>query len=206
MRGSLLLAIVIIGAIVIMGPMNSSTSAQNITDSAETEIATFAGGCFWCMQPPFDKTKGVKDTVVGYSGGTEVDPTYEKVAYGKTSHFEAIQVEYDPEQVSYSELLDIFWRNVDPLQPNGQFCDIGKHYRTAVFYHNEEQQRLAEESVKTLNKTRFDGGVVTEILPFGKFYRAEEYHQDYYKKNPIRYQMYRAGCGRDKRTAEIWGG
>jgi peptide-methionine (S)-S-oxide reductase len=171
-----------------------------------TAIATFAGGCFWCMEPPYDKLPGVLSTTSGYMGGKTLNPTYEQVTTGTTGHAEVVQVEYDPRQVSFEKLLEVFWRNVDPTQADGQFCDIGSHYRTAIFYHTEDQRKLAENSKAALQKNKpFKGNIVTEVAVAGPFYRAEEYHQDFYKKNPRRYQLYRTGCGRDARLQALWG-
>jgi peptide-methionine (S)-S-oxide reductase len=157
------------------------------------------------MEPPFDKLEGVVATVSGYTGGRQANPTYEKVSSGGTGHFEALQIDYDPEKVSYSKLLEVFWLNVDPTDPTGQFCDRGEQYRTAIFYHTEEQRRLAEESKQTLEESnRLPKDVVTPILPASTFYAAEEYHQDYYKKNPIRYKFYRTSCGRDRVLRGLW--
>lgn len=172
--------------------------------SPRTEIATFAGGCFWCMQPPYDSIKGVISTTVGYTGGTLPNPTYEQVSAGKTGHAESIQIVFDPEQISYANLLDVFWKNIDPLALNRQFCDGGTQYRSAIFYHSVNQKKLAEESRYKLEKQR-GWRIVTEIVPSGPFYPAEDYHQSYYRKNPIRYKFYRNGCGRDKRLRELWG-
>jgi methionine-S-sulfoxide reductase len=170
------------------------------------EVATFAGGCFWCMQPPFDKTKGVVSAVVGYTGGTEKNPTYEQVSYGRTSHREAIQMKFDPAKVSYEQLLDVFWRSIDPTQANGQFADIGPQYRTAIFYHSAEQKRLAEESKRKLAASgKFSKPIVVEILPAGPFYAAEEYHQKYYLKNPDDYYRYAVGSGRYPFLERTWG-
>lgn len=169
-------------------------------------LATFAGGCFWCMEPPYDKLQGVISTTSGYMGGKTRNPTYEQVTTGTTGHTEVVQVEYDPEKVSYATLLEVFWRNIDPTQRDGQFCDHGSQYRTAIFYHNEEQRKLALASKGQLEKTKpFKGDIVTEITAAPEFYRAEEYHQDFYKKNPTRYKFYRAGCGRDARLQALWG-
>jgi peptide-methionine (S)-S-oxide reductase len=169
-------------------------------------VATFAGGCFWCMEPPYDKLAGVISTTSGYMGGKTRNPTYEQVVSGTTGHAEVVQVEYDPQKVSYAALLDVFWRNVDPTQRDGQFCDHGSQYRTAIFYHNEEQRKLALASKAQLEKTKpFKGDIVTEVGAAPEFYRAEEYHQDFYKKNPTRYKFYRAGCGRDARLSALWG-
>src|SRR5262245_10783092 len=168
--------------------------------------ATFAGGCFWCMEPPFEALDGVISVTAGYTGGTKVDPTYEEVSAGGTGHAESIEVTYDPARISYEKLLDVFWHNVDPTTANRQFCDKGNQYRTAIFYHDETQKRLAEQSKQALEASRkLPGPIVTEIVPAGRFYPAEEYHQDYYKKNPIRYGYYRWGCGRDQRLKEVWG-
>lgn len=170
------------------------------------EKATFAGGCFWCMEPPFEKLAGVKDVVSGYTGGHKENPTYEEVSDGKTGHVEAVQVFYDPAKISYSELLEVFWRQIDPTDPNGQFVDRGSQYRSVIFYHNEEQKRLAEKSKKDLQKSgRFAKPIVTEILPASQFYNAEEYHQDYYKNHSIKYKFYRFNSGRDRFLKRVWG-
>jgi len=169
-------------------------------------VATFAGGCFWCMEPPYDKLDGVIATVSGYTGGSKVDPTYQEVSAGGTGHTEAVQITYDPAKVSYERLLEVFWQNVDPLDAGGQFCDRGSQYRTGIFVHDEEQQRLAEASRQALTDSgRFQQPIVTEIVAAGPFYPAEDYHQDYYEKNPIRYKFYRWNCGRDARLAQLWG-
>jgi peptide-methionine (S)-S-oxide reductase len=169
-------------------------------------VATFAGGCFWCMEPPFDKIDGVLSTLSGYTGGTTQRPTYEQVSAGRTGHAEAVQVTYDPSKVSYEKLLDVFWHNIDPTVKDRQFCDIGSQYRSAIFVHDAEQRRAAEASKSALQRSKpFKGEVVTEIVDAGAFYPAEEYHQDYYVKNPVRYRYYRAGCGRDARLKELWG-
>jgi peptide-methionine (S)-S-oxide reductase len=172
--------------------------------SQNSESAIFAGGCFWCMEPPYDETEGVQATTSGYSGGEQQNPTYEQVSSGTTQHIEVVKIEYDPSKVGYEKLLDIFWRNIDPLDPAGQFCDKGSQYRSAIFYGNEEEKKLAEESKKKIEE-KLGKPVVTEILPEKAFYNAEDYHQDYYKKNPIRYKLYRYGCGRDARLEEVWG-
>ena len=166
--------------------------------------ATFAGGCFWCMEGPFDKLDGVKSTTSGYIGGDKKNPTYEEVSSGGTGHAEAVEIVYDPAKVSYEKLLEVFWRNIDPLVRDRQFCDVGTQYRSAIFFHDELQKRLAEASKAEVQK-RFKQPIVTEIVPAAKFYPAEEYHQDFYKKNPIRYKFYRTGCGRDRRLQELWG-
>jgi peptide-methionine (S)-S-oxide reductase len=190
---------------------NGVAQAQPIDERArrahgDLEIATFAGGCFWCMQPPFDKIEGVVATTPGYTGGHRKNPTYEHVTAGGTGHAEAVQVLFDPAKVSYARLLEVFWRNIDPTTANRQFCDVGDQYRTAVFYHSEAQKRLAEESKAALEKSKpFKGAIVTMIVPASTFYEAEAYHRDYYKKNPLRYKFYRATCGRDQRITELWG-
>ena len=166
--------------------------------------ATFAGGCFWCMEPPFEKIPGVASVTSGYTGGQKVNPSYEEVSAGGTGHAESVDIVYDPAKVTYSQLLDVFWHNVDPTQGDGQFCDHGHQYRTAIFYHDAEQKRLAEESKEKV-QAKLQKPVVTEIVAASRFYPAEEYHQDFYKKNPVRYYTYRAGCGRDRRLKDLWG-
>jgi peptide methionine sulfoxide reductase msrA/msrB len=170
------------------------------------EKATFAGGCFWCMTPPFEKLDGVKEVISGYTGGHTVNPTYEDVTSETTGHLESVEVTYDPAKISYKKLLDVFWRQIDPTDSGGSFVDRGPSYKSAIFYHNEEQKRLAEESKKELASSgRFDKPIVTEIRPAVPFYRAEEYHQDYWKKNPVRYKFYRYNSGRDQYIAKVWG-
>ena len=167
--------------------------------------ATFAGGCFWCMEPPFEKQKGVKSVVSGFTGGHVKNPSYKKVVAGGTGHFEAIEITYDPQMISYKKLLDIFWRNIDPTDPNGQFVDQGMTYRSGIFYHSQQQRKTAENSKKTLAKSGiFKKKIVTEIIAVATFYPAEEYHQDYYKKNPIRYSFYRSRSGRDQFLKKVW--
>jgi len=178
----------------------------NQTAEEKSQIATFAGGCFWCMEPPFDKVDGVLATTSGYTGGHTVNPTYEEVSSGVTGHAESIQITYDPSRVSYEKLLEVFWHNIDPLARDRQFCDFGSQYRSAIFYHGEDQRRLAEASKKELEKSgRFKEPIATQIVAATPFYPAEEYHQDYYKKNPIRYKFYRYNCGRDQRLNQLWG-
>lgn len=169
-----------------------------------TATATFAGGCFWCMVPPFEKLAGVISVTSGYTGGHKVNPTYEEVSAGDTGHVEAVQIIYDPEKIGYGKLLDVFWHNVDPLDAGGQFCDRGDQYKSGIFYHGEEQKRLAEQSKAAMEK-QLKRPVVTAIRPAGPFYAAEAYHQDYYKKNPLRYEFYRYTCGRDRRLEQLWG-
>jgi methionine-S-sulfoxide reductase len=194
------------GMMIMMATTASGASTKGNASENGYEQATFAGGCFWCMEKPFDKIDGVISTTPGYTGGTERNPTYEQVSTGKTGHLEAIEVIYDPAKVSYIQLLDVFWKNIDPTQNNGQFVDIGSQYRTAIFYHNEEQRRLALESRNHLQESRkFAKPIATEIRPATEFYKAEDYHQDYYVKNPIRYKYYRWGSGRDQFLEETWG-
>jgi len=174
-------------------------------DSIEYQLATFAGGCFWCMVKPFEELPGIIKVVSGYTGGNLENPTYEDVCSKKTGHFEAVQVAFDPHSVSYTQLLETFWRQIDPTNPGGQFIDLGQPYRTAVFYHNQEQKNLAERSKKALEKSRrFKDPIVTKILPATAFYPAEDYHQGYYKKFPLRYGAYRQGSGRDAFLKEHW--
>jgi len=168
--------------------------------------ATFAGGCFWCVEQAFDKVPGVEQTISGYTGGDTVDPTYHEVSAGGTGHAEAVRVIYDPDRVSYAELLDHFWHNIDPTVRNRQFCDHGTQYRSAIFYHDEEQRQLAERSREQIEDSgRLSGPVVTQIVAAGPFYPAEDYHQNYYKKNPVRYKFYKRACGREDRLEELWG-
>jgi peptide-methionine (S)-S-oxide reductase len=177
-------------------------------------VATFAGGCFWCMEPPFDKLDGVLSTTSGYIGGRKAEPTYSEVSAGGTGHTEAVRVIYDPKKIGYRQLLEVFWKNIDPIVRDRQFCDGGSQYRSGIFWHDDEQRKLAEESKGLLDRGQafgsakpvgFKGGVVTEITRAAEFWAAEDYHQDYYRKNPVRYAYYRAGCGRDARLKELWG-
>ena len=173
---------------------------------AKLEKATFAGGCFWCVEEALDKVAGVVSTTSGYIGGRTKNPTYEDVSAGGTGHAEAVEILYDPAKVAYAGILDVFWRNIDPTQSNAQFCDHGNQYRSAIFYHDETQKRLAAESKKALEKSKpFAGAIVTEIAPALEFYAAEEYHQNFYEKNPVRYKVYKYGCGRAQRLQELWG-
>ncbi|MBS0152290.1 MAG: peptide-methionine (S)-S-oxide reductase MsrA [Nitrospira sp.] len=168
--------------------------------------AYFAGGCFWCMEEALEKVEGVVSVVSGYMGGTVANPTYEEVSAGRTGHAESVEVTYDPTKVTYQKLLDAFWHNVDPLTPNAQFCDHGTQYRSAVFYSTEEEKRQAEESKAAIEQTKkFPAPIVTQLAPASTFYPAEDYHQDYYKKNPFRYKYYKYGCGRANRLEALWG-
>ncbi len=185
--------------------ITATTLAQPAADPPR-EAATFAGGCFWCMESPFDKLEGVISTTSGYIGGHKDNPTYHEVSNGTTGHAEAVRVVYDPKKIGYAQLLDVFWHNIDPLDAGGQFCDKGTQYRTGIFYHDQEQMRLAQRSKQDLDQSgRFDQPIVTEITAATAFYPAEEYHQDFYRKNPERYTSYRHHCGRDRRLAELWG-
>lgn len=197
----------------VMGLITTLTMADNKTgqkpvkkDAMKNETATFAGGCFWCMEHPFDQLPGVISVTSGYTGGHKKDPTYEEVSAGNTGHAEAVQIVYDPSKITYTKLLDTFWHNIDPTVKDRQFCDLGRQYRSAIFYHDEEQRRLAQESKAALEKNKpFHEEIKTEITQSSAFYPAEEYHQQYYKKNPVRYYYYRTGCGRDERLKELWG-
>jgi len=180
--------------------------------AADLAKATFAGGCFWCMEKPFDKLDGVKSTISGYLGGHKKNPSYKQVSAGRTGHTEAIQITYDPTVVSYQKLLSVFWKNVDPFDGRGQFCDKGSQYRPGIFFHSEAQKLEANKSLLELRtgelKNALEEGeeIAVEITKASKFYDAEDYHQDYYKKNPVRYNYYRYSCGRDKRLNQVWGG
>ena len=182
------------------------SSALALAALPKRATAIFAGGCFWCEETAFEGVPGVVAVISGYTGGHVANPTYEQVSAGVTGHAESVQVVYDPGKISYEKLLDIFWHNVDPLQANAQFCDHGNQYRSAIFYMDPAQQKAAEASkAKLEEEPRFKGKIVTEIVPATTFYRAEEYHQDFWKKNPVRYYSYRTGCGRDARLKELWG-
>jgi peptide-methionine (S)-S-oxide reductase len=173
-------------------------------ETPERAVATFAGGCFWCTESDFDKVPGVISTTSGYTGGHVANPTYEQVSSGGTGHAESVEVAYDPRKVSYEKLLTYYWHHVDPLVQNRQFCDVGEQYRTAIFVHNDEQRRLAEESKKKV-EAELKKPVYTQIVQAGPFYKAEDYHQDFYLKNPAKYKFYRWNCGRDQRLEQIWG-
>jgi len=202
---ALLTSLLVVGSAV-SAPADTSTAAPAAAPGGKTATATFAGGCFWCMEPPFEKLDGVVSVTSGYTGGSKKDPTYEEVSGGGTGHAESIEVIYDPAKISYEKLLDVYWHNVDPVTPNAQFCDHGNQYRTAIFYHDEEQKKAAEKSKQELEASgKLGKPIVTQIVAATQFYPAEEYHQDYYKKNPIRYHYYRYNCGRDQRLEELWG-
>jgi peptide-methionine (S)-S-oxide reductase len=199
---SFLAAAFLPAALLAAGP----AAAQAPAPKAATAKATFAGGCFWCVEEFFDKVPGVTSTVSGFMGGHAKNPTYEQVVNGGTGHAEAVQVEYDPAKVSYARLLEVYWRNVDPTQKDGQFCDNGQHYRTAIFFHSDEQRQLAEASRAALQKNKpFKGEIVTEIAKASTFYPADIKHQDFHINNPTRYKFYKSGCGRDARLQQLWG-
>lgn len=191
----------LLGTLLILPLMVAQTSAGTIP---HLEKATLAGGCFWCMAPPFEKLNGVHEVLSGYTGGTGPNPTYED--YAAKGQIEAVQITYDPSKINYSELLDVFWRQIDPTDPGGQFCDRGPQYRSAIFYENDGQKLSAERSKEALEKSgRYQLPIVTELIKASQFYKAEDYHQDYYKKNPIRYKFYRSRCGRDQYLEKVWG-
>jgi peptide-methionine (S)-S-oxide reductase len=198
-----LLALAVAGLWLLPGSSPQAAAADTPTEGLAK--ATFAGGCFWCMEPPFDKLDGVISTTSGYTGGHVANPTYKQVSAGGTGHAEAVQIIYDSNKISYQQLLDVFWVNIDPEAENRQFCDGGTQYRSAIFYHDEAQRAAAEASKAAVEAGGKVKRVVTEITPFEVFYPAEDYHQDYYLKNPLRYKYYRSGCGRDARLAELWG-
>lgn len=190
----------------LIGMTFAFTPSNAAPGEATKAKAYFAGGCFWCMEEAFEKVDGVLAVVSGYMGGTVANPTYEQVSAGHTGHAESVEVVYDPSKVSYQKLLDAFWRNVDPVTPNAQFCDRGNQYRSAVFYTAEEEKRLSEESKSAIEQSkRLPAPIVTELVPASTFYQAEDYHQDYYKKNPIRYKYYKFSCGRAQRLEALWG-
>jgi peptide methionine sulfoxide reductase msrA/msrB len=211
MKSILLIVIVILVGLVLFGFQKSNVKQDEKSPMMKAEpknlkTATFAGGCFWCVESDFEKVDGVVEAISGYTGGQMKNPTYKQVSAGGTGHAEAVQVRYDPDKITYKELLDVFWRHVDPTDAGGQFVDRGSQYRSAIFYHDEEQKRIAEESKAALDKSgRFSKPIVTEIVPFSEFYTAEDYHQDYYEKNPLRYKLYRFGSGRDQFIDKTWG-
>ena len=207
----------VIGAFLIIAvgmTMNRARAAPEAGEKQEgtkigseeaVEIATFAGGCFWCMEPPFDKLDGVLRTTSGYTAGEKRNPTYKEVSAGKTGHTEAVQITYDPDKITYAELLEVFWRNIDPTTANRQFCDWGSQYRTGIYYNTDEEKKLADESKRRIEESKRFDAIYTEIEAASTFYEAEEYHQDFYKKNPDHYYAYRKGCGRDNRLRALWG-
>ena len=201
------IALVFIGtAWQIAGTAQQEVKKETPKEDSTLKVATFAGGCFWCTESDFEQLPGVVKAISGYTGGHKENPTYKEVSSGSTGHVEAVQVYYDPSKVTYGELLDYFWRHMDPTDSGGQFADRGSQYRSVIFYHDEEQRTLAEKSKEDLGKTgRFDKPIATEIIKFTKFYEAEDYHQDYYKNNPLRYKYYRFGSGRDQFLKQVWG-
>jgi peptide methionine sulfoxide reductase msrA/msrB len=211
MKSLFIIMIILLIGLVLFGFQKSNNKSDEKSPIMKAEpknlkTATFAGGCFWCVESDFEKVDGVVEAVSGYTGGRAPDPTYKEVSAGGTGHAEAVQVRYDPDKITYKELLDVFWRHVDPTDAGGQFVDRGSQYRPAIFYHDEEQKRIAEESKAELDKSgRFSKPIATEIVPLAEFYSAEEYHQDYYDKNPVRYKLYRYGSGRDKFINSTWG-
>lgn len=212
MRNTILISGVMIAVLALFAaagaiPTSFGNARPNVASPSGTlEKATFAGGCFWCMEHPFDQLPGVVSVTSGYTGGHTKNPTYQEVSAGGTGHAESVQIIYDPSKISYEKLLTVYWHNIDPTVKDRQFCDTGHQYRSAIFYHTEAQRRLALQSKEALEKSKpFRGPIVTEITKAGEFYPAEEYHQHYYKKNPLRYAYYRASCGRDHRLKELWG-
>ena len=192
-------------AFLLIGSWNLQSANQAAADTTPIK-AYFAGGCFWCMEEVFEKVDGVLSATSGYMGGTVSNPTYEEVSAGRTGHAESVEVVYDPAKVSYQKLLDAFWRNVDPVTPNAQFCDHGNQYRSAIFFRTDEEKRASDSSKQAIEQSRrFKEPIVTQIVMAPQFYPAEEYHQDFYKKNPIRYKLYKYNCGRAQRLDELWG-
>lgn len=195
----------VLAGVLLAGPLQAAPETPAAAQPGSA-VAVFAGGCFWCTESDFDKVPGVLSTTSGYIGGHVENPTYEDVSYGKSGHIEAVQVRYDSSKISYAQLLEVFWPTIDPITPNAQFCDKGPQYRSAIFYGNPQEQALAEASKAALERSgKLPGPVLTEILAATTFYPAEEYHQDYHSKNPIRYAYYRNGCGRDARLEQLWG-
>jgi len=205
MKSRILLSL-LLGAILLAA---MSTAAKDVNPAAgdrQLGKATFAGGCFWCMEEVFEGVDGVISATSGYTGGHKRNPTYEEVSAGETGHAESVEVIYDPSKITYAKLLEFYWRNIDPTDPRGQFCDKGTQYRSAIFYHDETQKRLAEESKNAVEKSKpFRGPILTEIVPASQFYPAEEYHQNFSQKNPLRYKLYKYNCGRAQRLQELWG-
>jgi len=197
---------ILLAVIGIVAGEQSSIREGEAAESGTPAKAYFAGGCFWCMEEAFEKVDGVIDVLSGYMGGSVKNPSYEEVSAGRTGHAESVEVRYDPRKVTYPQLLEAFWRNVDPVTPEAQFCDHGNQYRAAIFYQGEEEKRLAEESKRAIEQSkRFSTPIVTQVAPASEFYLAEEYHQDFYKKNPLRYKIYKYNCGRAQRLEALWG-
>jgi len=190
----------------LIGCTKPAASESKTVSTSSTKTALFAGGCFWCIEADFEKLNGVSSVVSGYSGGAADTANYKQVSYTETGHYEVVEVTYDPNTVSYSELVEYFWKHIDPTDARGQFCDKGSSYLSAIFYANEQEKEIVEKSLQNLEKTKpFNEPIATHIKAASPFYVGEEYHQDYYKKNPIRYNLYRSGCGRDKRLEQLWG-
>ncbi len=193
-------------AALLIGGLTAMPQGSLAIEGNQNAKATFAGGCFWCMEEAYEEVNGVVSVISGYTGGQLADPTYEQVSAGGTGHAESVEVTYDPNKVTYQKLLEVFWRNVDPTTPNAQFCDHGSQYRTAIFYHDQMQKRLIDESKQAVESSKsFPQPIVTEIVPASIFYPAEDYHQDFYKKNPVRYKFYKWNCGRSQRLEQLWG-
>jgi peptide-methionine (S)-S-oxide reductase len=195
-----------VATIAVAAFITGARAATPPATTAQEGVAIFAGGCFWCMERPFEDLPGVVEVVSGFTGGHQKDPTYDQVSAGGTGHAEAVRIVYDPAKITYEQLLEVFWHNIDPLTADAQFCDKGSQYRSGIFYLDAAQQKAALASKqKLVDSRRFDSAIVTAIVAASKFYPAEEYHQDFYKKNPVRYQSYRLGCGRDRRLRQLWG-
>jgi peptide-methionine (S)-S-oxide reductase len=204
MRRQIAVAVLTV-TVLLIGGWNISSTSQAAADATLAK-AYFAGGCFWCMEEAFEKVEGVLSATSGYMGGKVANPTYEEVSAGRTGHAESVEVVYDPSKVSYQKLLDAFWHNVDPVTPNAQFCDHGSQYRSAIFFQTDDEKRASDASKQAIEQSkRLTEPIVTQIVPATQFYSAEEYHQDYYKKNPIRYKFYKYNCGRAQRLEELWG-
>ena len=205
MKSRILLSL-LLGAMLLAALAAAAKDAGHVEGDRQLGKATFAGGCFWCMEEVFEGLDGVVSATSGYTGGHKRNPTYEEVSAGETGHAESVEVIYDPAKVTYGKLLEFYWRNIDPTDPRGQFCDKGTQYRSAIFYHDETQKRLAEESKNAVEKSKpFRGPILTEIVPASQFYPAEEYHQNFSQKNPLRYKLYKYNCGRAQRLRELWG-
>jgi len=193
-------------AALLVGGMTTRPQGSLAAEGSQNAKATFAGGCFWCMEEVYEKVEGVVSVISGYTGGHLANPTYEQVSAGGTGHAESVEVIYDPHKVTYQHLLEVFWRNIDPTTPNAQFCDQGSQYRSAIFYHDETQKRFIDESKQAVESSKtFPQPIVTEIIPASIFYVAEDYHQDFYQKNPVRYKFYKWNCGRSQRLEQLWG-
>lgn len=198
--------IILFSGLFLFSAFTATSNSTRVENTEQLEVATFAGGCFWCTESDFEKIAGVEEVISGFSGGHVINPSYEQVSQGTTGHIEAVQVYYDPEFISYNDLLELFWRQINPTDKGGQFVDRGEQYRSAIFYHNEQQQEQAQQSIRQLQQSgRYTKPIVTELITLNKFYPAEEYHQDYYKINPIRYKYYRYRSGRDQYLTKTWG-